>query len=160
MSWNRQKRHSDIHYETQLITLTAGFLNPTAQSQQHSRVPLLPWFCARVQNENETQSREFWTAKQTKSTVGSSHVALQTDLPFIGGGTERPASDRTQHCLSVGKGTLKLECLELTQGFNGFSTCNLCVGAAVCFCRSSAQLSSAAGMSCVHSCSYNHKVIY
>lgn len=100
---NRQKRHSKVHYT--IYHITGAFFNPTAQSMEYGRMPLLPWSCAMVQKENQTQLHEFWTLINWKYS-GFLSVAPRTDPPFSDGVTERPTSDCTQHRLSVCKWTL------------------------------------------------------
>lgn len=100
---NRQKRHSKVHYT--IYHITGDFFNPTAQSMDYGRMPLLPWSCAMVQKENQTQLHEFWTLTNWKYS-GFLSVAPRTDPPFSDGVTERPTSDCTQHRLSVCKWTL------------------------------------------------------
>lgn len=133
-----RKRHSGVHYETQFITLTAGFFSTAGCRSSHDS----------VQNENQTQTValifKHW---QTESTASSSHVGPHTDLPFSDGTTERPTSDWTQHCLSVCEWSLKIESV-WPEDLIVLCRQRVCVRAAVCFCLSSAQLSPAAGMSC------------
>lgn len=119
-----------------------------------SRMPSLPWFCAAMQNENQTFAACILNTNKLKA----------QRVPLLGqlsdGGTGRPVRDWTQRCLSACKRTLKLESVGLDpEGLNSFlriqPPCMLFV-----FCLSSAQLSSAAGMpSCVHSSPYSHRAM-
>lgn len=148
---NRQKRHSKVHYT--IYHITGDFFNPTAQSMDYGRMPLLPWSCAMVQKENQTQLHEFWTLTNWKYS-GFLSVAPRTDPPFSDGVTERPTSDCTQHRLSVCKWTLTWP-----TDLSFFCIYNLCLRGSCLFLP---ELSPAAGMSCVHPSlsPYNHKVFY
>lgn len=113
-------------------------------SQSHSRVSLIPWFCAAVQKWKIKPSRRKFDLWQTENKVCSSH----TDRPFSGGGAGRPTSDWTQTCLSVCKRTPKLQ--SDPRVLIVFCMYDHCARLSL------PELSSAAGMSHPH----NHKVIY